>query len=203
MKEDILEQLVDEYLQHQGYFTRHNIKFKPDAKHLEYNYRQDSGSSDIDVIGINPNLHGPERVMVVTCKSWQQGFRPQYWVEAIEQNKIVSGREAWRAFREISNEKWSQSFVRKVQEMTGEQEFTYVTAVTAIKGDRTVWESNPDFARKLENNKIKLLTLEDILVKLYPNITTTQASSTIGRVLQLIKASGWVSSITQENFPSV
>lgn len=42
MKEDILEQLVDEYLQHQGYFTRHNVKFKPDVDHLEYNSQQDS-----------------------------------------------------------------------------------------------------------------------------------------------------------------
>ena len=30
MKEDILEQLVDDYLQTEGYFTRHNLKFKPD-----------------------------------------------------------------------------------------------------------------------------------------------------------------------------
>jgi hypothetical protein len=191
MKEDILEQLVDEYLQHQGYFTRHNIKFKPDANHLEYNSQQDSVSSDIDVIGINPNLQGPERVMVVTCKSWQQGFRPHYWIKAIEQNKIVSGREAWRAFRELSNDKWGQSFIRKIQEMTGSREFTYVTAVTAIKGDRTSWETCADFTRRLENNKIKLLTFEDMLVELYPIVTTTQASSTIGRVLQLIKASGW------------
>jgi hypothetical protein len=29
MKEDVLEQLVDDYLMHQGYFTRHNIRFKP------------------------------------------------------------------------------------------------------------------------------------------------------------------------------
>ena len=28
MKEDILEQLVDDYLQAKGYFTRHNINFR-------------------------------------------------------------------------------------------------------------------------------------------------------------------------------
>ena len=28
-KEDILEQIVEEYLTHRGYFVRHNIKFKP------------------------------------------------------------------------------------------------------------------------------------------------------------------------------
>ena len=191
MKEDILEQLVDEYLQHRGYFTRHNIKFKPGSDHLEYNSQQDSVSSDIDVIGINPNLQGSERVVVVTCKSWQRGFSPQSWIKAIEQKKTRSGRDAWRAFRELSNDKWGQSFIQKIQEITGSREFTYITAVTAIKGDRSKWETCADFIRRLENNKIKLLTFEDMLTELYPVVTTTQASSTIGRVLQLIKASGW------------
>lgn len=35
MKEDILEQMVDEYLQHKGYFTRHNIKFRPAGDHAD------------------------------------------------------------------------------------------------------------------------------------------------------------------------
>lgn len=28
-KEDILEQIVEEYLLHAGYFVRHNLKFRP------------------------------------------------------------------------------------------------------------------------------------------------------------------------------
>lgn len=32
-KEDILEQLVEEYLLHQGYFVRHNVKFLPRRDH--------------------------------------------------------------------------------------------------------------------------------------------------------------------------
>ncbi len=28
-KEDILEQLVEEFLVHRGYFVRHNVKFLP------------------------------------------------------------------------------------------------------------------------------------------------------------------------------
>ncbi|ODV43792.1 hypothetical protein AWV79_14215 [Cupriavidus sp. UYMMa02A] len=87
MKEDILEQMVDEYLQHDGYFTRHNLKFKPPKDHADYDMRADSVHSDIDVIGINPLRAGPERVVVVSCKSWQQGFNPQFWCNAIEQNK--------------------------------------------------------------------------------------------------------------------
>jgi hypothetical protein len=34
VKEDVLEQIVDDYLQAQGYFTRHNIKFRPDPMGL-------------------------------------------------------------------------------------------------------------------------------------------------------------------------
>jgi hypothetical protein len=58
MKEDILEQLVDEHLQIEGYFTRHNIKFRPDKEHSQFESKQDSNHSDIDVIEINPLLAG-------------------------------------------------------------------------------------------------------------------------------------------------
>ena len=32
-KEDILEQIVEEYLIHQGYFVQHNLKFLPRRDH--------------------------------------------------------------------------------------------------------------------------------------------------------------------------
>jgi len=32
VKEDILEQIVDDYLQFNGYFTTHNVRFKPDLR---------------------------------------------------------------------------------------------------------------------------------------------------------------------------
>jgi hypothetical protein len=61
-KEDILEQLVEEYLLHDGYFVRHNIKFLPRRDHPDFISKQDSNHSDIDVIGFNPRRTG-----VVTC----------------------------------------------------------------------------------------------------------------------------------------
>jgi hypothetical protein len=192
MKEDILEQLVDEYLQHQGYFTRHNIRFKPDVDHPEYISGKDSVASDIDVIGIHPILQGPERVMVVSCKSWQEGFRPESWISAIENDKTISGKKAWQKFRELANDKWGAAFIAKVKEITGADEFTYITAVTTLKGRREAWENHLPFLARLRGSKIHILTFEDILSALYPTITTTQASSTIGRVLQLMKASGWM-----------
>jgi len=62
MKEDILEQLVDDYLQTKGYFTRHNIKFEPDRSHPDYAVRKDDNHSDIDVIGYNLRKEAADRV---------------------------------------------------------------------------------------------------------------------------------------------
>ena len=190
MKEDILEQLVDEYLQHKGYFTRHNIKFRPRSDHPDFVKNQDSNYSDIDVVGFNPLLRGPERVLAVSCKSWQGGFKPETKITELENNKIISGREAWKGFRELMVPKWSEAFSDSVKSITGESEFTYVTAVTVLKGYRETWEEYPAFRSAL-NNPIKVLTFGDILNDIYPSLNTTMASSQVGRVLQLIKASGW------------
>ncbi len=192
MKEDILEQLVDEYLQHQGYFTRHNIKFRPDNTRPDFNSKQDSVHSDIDVVGINPVIQGHHRVVAVSCKSWQSGFNSKSKIAEIENNKIISGREAWRGFRELTRTKWAEAFIDKVEEISGSRKFTYITAVTFHRGDRSVWEGYADFSKILHGNPIRILTLADILKKLWPTINTTPASSGIGRTLQLIKAARWL-----------
>lgn len=119
MKEDILEQLVDEYLQHKGYFTRHNIRFKPRTDHADYIRNKDAVASDIDVIGFNPNLQGAERVMVVSCKSWQDGFRPEHWISLIESDRDVGKKKAWQKFRELANDKWSEAFMARVKDIVG------------------------------------------------------------------------------------
>ena len=40
MKEDVLEQIVDDYLQHLGYFTQHNIRFRPRKDHPDFQSRR-------------------------------------------------------------------------------------------------------------------------------------------------------------------
>ncbi len=132
MKEDILEQLVDDYLQSQGYFTRHNIKFRPRPDHPDYVRDKDSNHSDIDVIGFHPHKQGNAKVWAVSCKSWQSGFRVEAKLSELIENKKVSGREAWQFFRELMKPKWSQAFVDAVEKATGTRSFTYVLAVTAI-----------------------------------------------------------------------
>ena len=62
-KEDILEQIVEEYLLRKGYFVRHNVKFIPRKDHPDFILNQDSNHSDIDVLGYHPIKAGDERVL--------------------------------------------------------------------------------------------------------------------------------------------
>jgi hypothetical protein len=191
MKEDILEQLVDDYLLAKGYFTRHNIKFKPHDDHPDFVSHDDSNHSDIDVLGFHPRLTGPERVMAVSCKSWQGGFKVEAGLRDIAGNRRVSGRPAWKFFRELVKPKWSEAFCAAIEHETGSSEFTYVTAVTVLKGDPSLWENEPGFRKAMNQNPIRILTLKDMLTELFPRLGTTVASSQLGRTLQLIKACGW------------
>lgn len=45
-KEDILEQIVDEYLVHKGYFVQHNPKFLPRKDQPDFVTNQDSLTGD-------------------------------------------------------------------------------------------------------------------------------------------------------------
>jgi len=188
VKEDILEQLVDDYLQSEGYFTRHNIKFKPRKEHPDFVSKQDSNHSDIDVIGINPKKNGADRVFAVSCKSWQSGFKIKSWLDCLASNKIVSGRHAWQAFRELMRPKWSEAFIDAVEAASGSRKFTYVLAVTAVIGERKQWEKHQPFLAALQGNPIRIVDLSEMLEYIQNVSTTTVASSDIGRVLQLMKA---------------
>lgn len=189
-KEDILEQLVEEYLLHEGYFVQHNIKFRPLDSHPEFVRKSDSNHSDIDVLGMHPLRRGAGRVVAVSCKSWQSGFNPAAELEAIEKNKIISGRERWKPFRELVVPKWSEAFVGKIEEMTGTRKFTYITAVTRINGDKKQWEQHLPFGVALGGNPIQVLDMRTLLATVIPKLTTTVANTSIGRTLQLIKAAG-------------
>jgi hypothetical protein len=191
MKEDILEQIVDDYLNFRGYFTIHNVKFRPSATDPEYSSRDDCVASDVDVIGLNPQESGADRVWVVSCKSWQDGFSPKDTLRCIENGKPYAGRDAWRGFRELCKKKWADALIDKVQCLTGTAEFTYITAVTKLWAGQQEWEANPLFKANLRGNAIRILTLQDMLSDLYANINTTVAASEVGRLLQVVKASGW------------
>jgi hypothetical protein len=194
MKEDILEQLVDDYLQNKGYFTMHNVKFKPTPEAKGYEIKKDSVASDIDVIGINPHFRGSRRVLVVNCKSWQSGFRPNYWISKLEEIDKESNRSAaWKLFRELDQKKWADAFIARIEELTGTHRFTYIMAVTTLKGDQSVWVKHEKFRKNLRGNPIEIRTVKEMLdfIKEKMGKTKTVASSDVGRLLQVIKASGW------------
>jgi hypothetical protein len=191
MKEDILEQLVDDYLKLSGFFTVHNVKFLPAATDPDYVKRDDCVASDIDVVGFHPRREGADRVWVVSCKSCQSGFNPAERIAFIAGNKVISGRDAWRGFRELVKKKWADGLITQIEKLTGSTQFTYVTAVTKLKGDASVWQHHKPFRSNLRGNPIKILTIQEMLSDLYKKSNTTVSSSEVGRLLQVIKASGW------------
>lgn len=181
-KEDILEQVVEEYLVHKGYLVQHNIKFKPRENHPDFICKKDSNHSDIDVIGYHPKLRGRQKVMAVSCKSWQSGFRPDYIIQNIEKDRV------WKRFRELTTPKWSEAFIKAVKDATGTDNFTYVTAVTRLTGEKRIWETHQPFREALSGNPIKILTFKEMVSEIQDKLTTTLAATEIGRMLQLFKA---------------
>ncbi len=112
MKEDVLEQVVDDYLKFDGYFTTHNVGSRPRADHPEYVAAQDSVRSDVDVVGYHPNRTGLDLVIVVSCKACQAGFDATAKLAELRGDKKNPKRATWRHFRELWSPKWSQAFSR-------------------------------------------------------------------------------------------
>ena len=187
-KEDILEQIVEEYLVHKGYFVQHNLKFLPCKDHPDFVRNQDSNHSDIDVIGYHPLIKGERKVMVVSCKSWQKGFNPASEIDAIVNDKVLRGRKAWKAFLELTVPKWSEAFVKAVKDATGTHKFTYVTAVTWLAGDKGTWESHQPFQDALNGNPVTILTFREMVAEIQAELTMTLAATEVGRMLQLFSA---------------
>ncbi|MDD9814575.1 MAG: hypothetical protein OXU31_01130 [Gammaproteobacteria bacterium] len=193
MKEDILEQLVEDYFQRRGYFTRHNVKYRPDNPS-----QRDSGYSDIDILAYHPNKRGVKRVIAVNCKSWQNELSTDYCIKKFEEQGVVYRQDAeWKRFRELMSEKWAESFAGKIKELTGATKFVHYTAVTVLKTrnereTRDMWEKKcRGFTKTMSENSICILTLRQIMDELWSSIGTTMAESEVGRLLQVVKASRW------------
>jgi len=193
MKEDVLEQIVDDYLQFNGYFTTHNVRFKPEPQHPEFDADQDRVSSDVDVVGFNPRLEGVDQVIVVSCKAWQDGFNAgRKLAELKGERPSPKGRATWRHFRELWIPKWSEAFRQSIADLTGRETFTYRIAVTRLvgDGDPADWTTDPTISGNLSGCPVGFLVLEDMWKKMLEELTKTPASSEIGRLVQLLKAAG-------------
>jgi hypothetical protein len=172
-----------------GYFTVANMRYKPLSTDAGYNQQQDSVASDIDIIGYHPRCSGPEKVIVVSCKSWQEGFWVKWELDYIKNNRMYAGRERWRTFRELANDKWALAFQRTVRELTGQQEFEYWIACLFLKDPENahLWTRNPQFQHRLTPH-LRFVTLHEMFRNIYSMLTTTPAGSEAGRLIQVMKA---------------
>jgi hypothetical protein len=190
VKEDVLEQIVDDYLQFEGYFTIHNVRFRPRPDDPGYRAADDSVPSDVDVVGYHPAKEGRSRVVVVSCKSWQGGFDATAKLAELRGEKKNPKRATWRHFRELWIPKWSEAFRQAILERTGQSDFDYRIAVTRLKGDAAAWDREPTISRNLDGCSVGFLTLQDMWAQMLERLTTTPAPSEIGRLAQLLKAAG-------------
>jgi hypothetical protein len=192
MKEDVLEQIVDDYLQFKGYFTTHNVRFRPRANHALYVGDQDRVSSDVDVVGYHPRRRGVDRVIVVTCKSWQAGFNAGRKLAELREERRNPKRATWRHFRELWIPKWSEAFRDAIRELTGQSTFAYRIAVTRLvgMGDSSAWADDPTIKENLGDCSFRFLTLEEMWGTMLGELKKTPAASEMGRLAQLLKAAG-------------
>lgn len=193
MKEDVLEQIVDDYLQFKGYFTTHNVRFRPRPDHRDYVPDQDRVPSDVDVVGYHPGRTGVDRVVVVTCKAWQTGFNAGRKLGELRGEKRSPKRATWHHFRELWVPKWSEAFRDKIADLTGQSTFAYRIAVTRSRGegDADAWAEDPTIKESLGDCSFGFLTLQEMMwATMLAELTTTPAASEMGRLAQLLKAAG-------------
>jgi hypothetical protein len=202
MKEDVLEQIVDDYLKFSGYFTAHNVGFKPSKDRPDYVSQQDSVASDIDVIAFHPKRSGLDRVVVVSCKSWQSGFDADLNLARLRGEKPDTKRASWKRFRELWVPKWSDAFLTTVEDLTGVRQFSYRIAVTRLEDPAKPWGDDPTIAANLPGCEVGFLTLAEMWTAMLSELTTRPAASEMGRLVQLLKAAGLTAPPGQVTKPS-
>ena len=123
MTEDVLEQVVDDWLRRAGYFTRTNVRFGPVAGDEGYSSREHNQQSDLDVLAVKPTETGAARVLAVSCKAMQAGFSPNRWLTAAELGRIYNGKDSRKHLRELWDPVWAAALRRRVHELTNSDSF--------------------------------------------------------------------------------
>lgn len=180
MKNDVLEQLVEDYLRELGYFTQHNIPYRTN------NF---GTHSDIDVLGVHA-LTG--EVVVVSCKAYQSGIRVDEILNALTNtpDKVIRSRTMRQRYREIADKDWASALQDKVYELTGKKEFTFYLAVVHYRGNKDEFENFSIFRENVPNSKVRLLDFREMIEQISKKDTQTPSHSELGRIIQLLKASG-------------
>jgi len=212
MKEDILEQIAEDfYSKKVGCFTKHNIKFRPSEKESKYIAKYDSVHSDIDLIIID--THERNKIITVSCKSWQGGFNVLKYKNMLEDalnkqpSKTTGKRDDWCAFRELCIYRWTNSFLKILRNElnvvdTQEIELEYVILCTKITKrslkDKSDFENSEAikkyFKQKKVNLKLKVIAIDEMIAEILKIInekdTPYVENTHLSRTLQLIIASG-------------
>ena len=212
MKEDILEQIAEDfYSKKVGCFTKHNIKFRPSEKEPTYIAKYDSVHSDIDLIIVDTRERN--KIITVSCKSWQGGFNVLKYKNMLEDalnkqpSKTTGKRDAWCAFRELCIHRWTNSFLKILRNELNvvnskEIELEYVILCTKItRGslkDKSDFENSEAikkyFKQKKANIKLKVITIDEMIaeiLKIMNEKDTPYVENThLSRTLQLMIASG-------------
>lgn len=168
----------------------HNVRFRPRAGDDGYDSKLDSVASDVDVLGLHFRRDGHERVAVVSCKAYQTGFYADRFLAQLRGEAPNPKRPRWMSFRELWSPKWAAAFVREIERLTGNGQFTYYLAVTHVRGDTSAWENDPTIRKNLRGNQLQFLTLETMWARVLATVTTTPAASEMGRLAQILKAAG-------------
>lgn len=216
MKEDILEQMAEDfYLAQPGYFTKTNIKYKPDEKRNDFISENDSVHSDIDVLAFNPNK---KLIEVVNCKAWQTGINFTQFVTEIENTitnqppKPVGERPYWTHFRELGIIKWTDGFLKKIREETNSTEklnikYNLLCLKLTNKGTDNEYKANLKKIKKIIqgyfykiDNKVEvefiIKIIDDIVIELIDGLInknkTAVENTHLARTFQLLLASNHV-----------
>ena len=213
MIEDVLEQLVEDYYSSKaGFFTKHNVKFRPLKDDETYDSQMDSVHSDIDVIAVCTSI--PNTVNAISCKSWQGGLNIAVFMESIENaivqqpNKTKGRRDLWCTFRELCIRKWTRSFVEKLREETSQppnnkMELNYFIVCTLITPgsikDKAAFENSETIKKHFRdvsdvNFNLRVLTVsqlvQDLIERIKNKATPSVEMSELSRMIQILLAAG-------------
>jgi hypothetical protein len=211
--EDVLEQLVEDYYSSKpGFFTKHNVKFRPSKDHITYESQMDSVHSDIDVIAVNSS--SPNAVHAISCKSWQGGLNVTRFMTSIEEaivtqpQKTKGRRDDWCTFRELCIDKWTKAFTDKLREEiaapSGQRiDLNYFIVCTLMTpgsmSQRQKFEESELIKKHFLNTsnteiKLKVITVrqlvEDLIQRLKSKSTPSVEMTELSRTIQILLAAG-------------
>lgn len=183
MINDVLEQLAEDYFRHLGYFTQHNIKYKPDIKGHTY-----AVHSDVDIIAVHPKKRGIDRVVVVSCKSWHGGLHIERDLKRLKNNH----KKTRQVFREVAFPEWSHALRQKVKSLTGQDTFVFYLVCTSYNQEaERLWVEDKTFCKNLKGCELRLLDMKKMVQDVSESSKgITPAHSELSRLLQMIHHSG-------------